>query len=613
MNPNSGTIRSRNGSLARKRRFLELIAEPGALLVNVLRDMPLAQSTYESWRTRDPEFRLRVEEAKTRRQEKWEGPPRRTGHGHEVTDFAAERLYYFGNQSPLYQLEVVEAIESLAPGHVLLVLLPPNHGKTTMFEDYATLALAHDPSMRIHIGSESIGLARKILRRVQARLENSMADARLTELIVKYGPFAPPLDESKRRGQPWRAEFFDIWRKGEFDERDYSVAALGFGSNIIGSRSDWLHADDVQSYKSLGQTDTMIETFVQDWLSRPGKHGRTSVVGNRVDEGDFYEALTERLPSDLLHVIRYPAVIERDGEAQPLWPKTCPAPCKTHGLRELCPGWTMEELDNERRKHGEATWERNWMQRPRAKLFQTFDEKTVDNCLVPLRKLGHITQGSAHVIGVDPAIGNRTTPGAGRNAIVTCEFTERGITPVLIREDRNFTNNSMILAALEDQICTVRAGGGFVSDVVIEENAFAKGLVYDPQLEAMRHQYGFAVRPHTTGVNKHDENIGVPSMVHTMLKEQIHLPWADDEYTRLMVGELRAQFLAWKPSKRGAQLRQDLLMAFWFVWILWRNRRGASVVEHNHQSWRTGHHSPFKPTPGLVLPAGYNPTVIGTS
>jgi hypothetical protein len=607
--PHSGTMRSHKARIERQGRFLEFIAT-GMMVKDALVEVGIPFSTYQDWRTTHKDFAAKVDAAKARAHRAWEGPPKRTGN-HATFDFAVERLYYFGNESPAYQLEVVQAMETLPPGRLLLVLLPPNHGKTTMFEDYATLALAHDPSLRIHIGSESIGLARKILRRIQSRLENSTADPRLTDLICKYGPFAPPTDDSKRRGQPWRAEFFDIWRKGDFDERDYSVAALGFGSNVIGSRSDWLHADDVQSMKTLGQTETMIETFVQDWLSRPGKSGRTTIVGNRVDEGDFYEALMDRIPSDLLHIIRYPAIVERDGEAVPLWPRSCPEDCTEHEPN-LHPGWTMQELDDACRIAGPATWERNWMQRPRAKMFQTFDERTVDHCLVPLRKLGHITKGQAHVIGVDPAIGNRVTPGAGRNAIITCEFTERGITPVLIREDRNFTNNSQILAAIEDQIVTVRAGGGFVSDVVIEENAFAKGLVYDPQLDALRHQYGFAVRPHTTGANKHDENIGVPSMVHTMLKDQIHLPWADDEYTRLMVGELRAQFLAWKPKLRGTQLRQDLLMAFWFVWILWRNRRGASVEATNGQHWQTAHRSPFKPTNGLVLPTGFNPTVIGS-
>lgn len=598
---------------ARQVKVLDLISA-GYLVGAACTEVGVSTSTFWAWRQREESFVAEVSAAKMiarARQLGRDGVPVTTGHD-RIFDFAMEREHFFGHDSPLYQLEVVEAFEQLGQGNILLILLPPNHGKTTLFEDWATLTLAHVPSLRIHVGSESITLSKKILSRVQSRLENSFADERMTELILKYGPFAPPTDGSKRGHQPWAADHFDVWRKGEFDERDYSFAALGFGSQIIGSRSDHLHGDDLQSKKTLGQTETMIDTFVQDWLSRPGKDGVTTVVGNRVDEGDFYEALTERMDSDILSVVKYPAIVERDGVAQPLWPKTCPSPCPRHGADpRRCPGWSMEELDKERRKHGAAIWERNWMQRPQAKLFKTFDDKTVDGCLVPLRSLGDITRNAAHVIGLDPAIGNRSTPGAGRNALVTCEFTDKGITPVLIREDTNLTNNSQILAALEDQICTVRAAGGFVSDVVIEENAFAKGLVYDPQLEGLKRQYGFAVRPHTTGANKHDENIGVPSMVHTMLKDQLHLPWGDDDYTRLMVGELRAQFLAWKPSKRGTQLRQDILMATWFVWVLWRARRGASATNTQNQHWQTAHRSPFPPTRGLVLPPGLVPMAVG--
>jgi len=593
----------------RQRKVEELVAG-GLLLKDALVAADVPVGTYNFWRANDKPFVARMTAVKAIAKSVARDDVV-VLHGRDrVFDFAQERQHYFGHDSPAYQLEVVQAFEDLGPGDILVVLLPPNHGKTTLFEDWATLALAHRPSLRIHVGSESIALSKKILGRVQSRLENSFADERMTELIVRYGPFAPPPGNSVGR-QPWAADHFDIFRKGEFDERDYSFAALGFGSQIIGSRSDHLHADDVQSKKSLGQTESNVETFIQDWLSRPGKDGITTVVGNRVDEGDFYEALIERIDSDILRVVKYPAIVDRDGEAQPFWPKTCPPGCDVHP-RGKCPGWTMAELDKERRKHGTAIWERNWMQRPQAKMFKTFDEQTVDACLVPLRRLGDISRGVAHVIGLDPAIGNRVTPGAGRNALVTCEFTDTAIVPVLIREDTNLTNNSQILAALEDQIVTVLASGGFVSDVVIEENAFAKGLVYDPQLDGLRRQYGFAVRPHTTGANKHDENIGVPSMVHTMLKNQLLLPWAADDYTRNQVGELRAQFLAWKPSLRGAQLRQDILMALWFVWVLWRNRRGHAVTNAAHQNWRTGHRSPFPPTRGLVLPPGLVPSVIGS-
>lgn len=572
-------------SRERQKALLAKIAD-GYYIKVACTELGIPYRTYEVWRQRYPAFRARVEEAKVNGRHHLGilGGPTPTHTGDKTFDFAMERAHFFGHDSPAFQLEMVHAFENLAPGNILMVLLPPDHGKTTLYEDWATLRLAHSPFLRHHIGSESVTLSRKILGRVASRLDNTMADPRMSELITKYGPFSPPRDAERRRGQPWTSTHFDVFRKAEFDERDYSMAALGFGSQIIGSRSDHLHVDDVQSMKTLGQTESMVDTFSQDWLSRPGREGITTIVGNRVDEGDFYQALMERLPPDILQVIKYPAIVERDGKAEPLWPGR----------------WSLETLDKERRKLGnDAIWERNWMQRPRARSMRTFDEATVDRCLHPLRKLGDIVPGASHVIGIDPAVGERMTKGAGRNAMVTCQFDETGITPVLIRQDQNLVNNQQILAVLEDAICTVQAGKGYVTDVVIEENAFQKGLANDVQLLDMRDRYGFAIRPHQTGMNKYDENIGVPSMAHTMLTDKVHIPWAADDYTRLWCGELRAQFLAWRPLKRGSQLRQDILMALWFVWVLWRQRRGA--VPNRSQAWQTGAKLAYKPTSGLVL------------
>jgi hypothetical protein len=606
----AASVVRRSKKFARQDEFLEriLAAEGHKTLRAIREELGISERNYFTWRE-DPKFKARLESARARAAALRAGGELPRHLGVPQFDFAAERLYYFGNQSPAYQLEVVDAMQHLGPGNVLLVLLPPNHGKTTIFEDFATLSLAHDPSKRHHIGSETGSLSEKILGRVRSRLDNQGGDRRLQELIERFGPFAPQSGEAKRLSQPWRADRFDVWRKAKFDERDYSMAAVGFDSQVIGARSDHLHADDMQSRRTLGRTDAFIDKFTQDWLSRPGKQGITTIVGNRVDEGDIYEALMERLDPDILHVVRYPALVERDGVVGPLWPKTCPDPCPVHGRSTDCPGWSLEELDKEHRKHGDAVWERNWMQRPQARGLKTFDESIVDSCLNPMRRLGDITRDAAHVIGLDPAIGGRRSTNSGRNAITAWEFTSSGITLVAAREDQTLMNTQQILGAVEDIICTIRAGGGYVTDLVVEENAFQKGLVQDSQLRGMAEHYGFAVRPHVTGANKYDENVGVPSMVHSMLKQEIVLPWAADDYTRKWVKELRAQMLAWRPRTSGVALRQDLLMSSWFVWLLWRQRRGVAI-QSRRGTWKTERRLPYQPTNSLVLPRGVVPPPI---
>ena len=62
-------------------------------------------------------------------------------------------------------------------------------------------------------------------------------------------------------------------------------------------------------------------------------------------------------------------------------------------------------------------------------------------------------------------------------------------------------------------------------------------------------------------------------MASSFIKGEIILPYADDDKTRFEIDELCRQLYAWKPGARGNKLRQDRVMALWFVWMLWRSRR----------------------------------------
>ena len=134
---------------------------------------------------------------------------------------------------------------------------------------------------------------------------------------------------------------------------------------------------------------------------------------------------------------------------------------------------------------------------------------------------------------------------------------------------------------------------------------FQKGLANDERLMDMRIKHGFAMRPHLTGSNKYDENIGLASMVGSFLRGEIVLPWAEDDLTRHEVGELVRQLRAWRPARRGNKLRQDRVMALWFMWILWRSRwKGQGIEAAKSGAWkRQG--IPYAPTrAGLIMPTG---------
>lgn len=476
---------------------------------------------------------------------------------------------YFGLAPTWFQLMFLEELQKTPKGNILMVLWPPEHGKTTTFENWASYMLGpKDPTFRFLVASENQGIARKINGRVMNRMDPL---GPFPNYVHEFGPFVPQTGggQSTLR-QPWTDTKFRVWRAKSSDERNYSMEAVGAGGSIVSARCDQLHVDDPQSTRTLGQTEKISTWFRQDALSRPAESGITSVVGTRVGEEDFFaDLLDDGNLDDIMKVIRFPAIItDHDtGEQKPLWERD-----------ERGYGHTLESLDRMRRKVGDDIWDRNWMQNPGMSRSGkgTFTKIHVEACQDPERSLEHHVgdngerADSVVYIGLDPALGSK-------NCVIACEVVpdeEIGSKLLVrrIREDIGFERNEQIMQSLDSVIrwCNMT---GRVTDVVIEDKNFQLGLKNDERMTEMSRRHGFQLRGHTTGWNKYDPDIGVASMATAFIKGEIILPWADDSLTQHEIGELKRQLYAWKPGVKGNKLRQDRVMALWFVWMLWQSRR----------------------------------------
>lgn len=488
---------------------------------------------------------------------------------------AAHIARWFGQVPTWFQLMFLNELDNTPNGNILMALWPPEHGKTTTFENAASLKLAMEPGWRYLVSSENQGIAKKILGRVMNRMDPL---GPFPEFVSHFGPFVPQSGGGMNTlRQPWTDTKFRVYKAKGSDERNYSMEAVGVKGSIVSARTDHLHVDDPQSTKTLTQTESITTWFRQDALSRPAESGITSVVGTRVGEEDFFaELLDDGNLDDIMKVIRYPAIVteHETGTQKPLWEKAK----KPDGTYDMdSPGHTMESLDRMRRKVGDDIWDRNWMQNPgiSRKGKGTFTTSLVEKCLDPFRSLEHHVGDEGQredgmvYIGLDPALGSK-------NCIVACEIVpkEKGSDMIVrrIREDVGFERNEQIMDALLSVVrwCNMT---GLVTDVVIEDKNFQKGLMNDERLQEMSEEYGFNIRGHTTGWNKYDDDLGVASMATSFIKGEIILPWAEDDMTRNEIGELKRQLYAWKPGARGNRLRQDRVMALWFVWSLWRSRR----------------------------------------
>lgn len=531
---------------ARKRRdaFVQAMIETGSIPQSCAR-VGVVQSTYKKWRVRWPDFAAEVDSVRLPPEEQivgWSG------------GFAAFRKRFFKMDSTWFHLRIVNALENSKPGTITLILIPPEHGKTTLLEDYCNFKLALDPTFRITVGSEQQTHSRKVLRRVRNRMEPT---GPAKEYVLKYGPFIPrEAGHGRQVSQPWSANYFDVFKKGQHDERDYSMVALGMGSAIAGTRTDLLLIDDPQSLKSLSQTEKLLENFRQDWLSRPGNSGKTVIIMTRVGDEDFANALIEADLVDDLIII--PA---QDQDGKWLWPER----------------YSAEDYERKKRQVGDAAWARNYMQAPTASGEETFEPELLEKVKNSMRSIMHpapLTEDglTSIMLSIDPAIG-------GGNGLLAAAATPGKLVVLDGRVDWGFSRNEQIWNVLEDYLVRFNEHGvSHVTDVIIEAMAFQKGLLEDDGLIELQERYGFTIRSHLTGYNKYDENLGIAAMAMSFRRDEVEIPWAEDELTRPHMEPLLHELSKWRPYRRGTKLVQNRVMTLWFAWLRWRlNKTGEQA------------------------------------
>ena len=573
----------------RRERFIEGMESEGTVNGGLLA-AGISMTAYRQWRTRWPDWAMKVDAIKARKRAEASVP---LNMSEKAVGFAQFRLEMFGHESPPFHLEVIKELELLQPGQILLVLFAPLHGKTTLYEDYAGMMLALDPSWMSTIGMNKIDHAKKVLGRIKARMEPESGFARY---LAQYGPFR--LTGPGANKQIWSAAYFNVAKKPKGSDRDYSIQAVGMTASLASIRTNHLHGDDLQDAQTAAQTSEIERKFRQDWLSRPADEGKTTVFGNRVTDDDVYHRLDsdpdlkrERTGSrgPIMRVIKLPAIVKNDkGEDEPLWPGR----------------WTLDSLDDMRSKVGDDAWLRNWMQTPElVSRNRHFTMDSIGPCLNSGRKLEPIP-GSHVWIGFDPAIGSK-------NAIIAADVSN-GIRVTGIREATGLQTNEEIIEQLEMELISQTMMGATIGRVIIESKNFQQGLARDERLLKLSAAYNFELYEHLTGINKWDEDIGVLSMLHTFKAREFDFPWdAHDDHTRTWVQELVNQFYAFRTTAdemrgnrnfRGNKLRQDLVMALWFIWIHWR--LNTKVPFANTSGWQTQASMFSYQTPSLIIPVG---------
>lgn len=538
-------------SAKRRESFIEHYAT-GMTIKAACEQVGVTQTTYERWRQRYPGFAGTIDAM--RANARGAAPP-------DPGRFTGFRKKYFGFDTFPHQAQIIHEIESAKEGEVVLILVPPEWGKTTLLEDYCNWSIAKNPNIRITLVSEGQPHARKIMRRVQKRMiDRTVAP----EYIMDFGPFKT--ERSDAMGKPWSADYFTVF-KAEHDERDYTMEARGWRSAIAGTRTDLLLVDDIQSGRSLNQTEKMVEIFRQDMLTRPGRKGKVIIVGTRVGVGDFYEAIQDAGIVDRTVIM---SATDDEGNSN---------------CEEM---WSTDALRKRREQVGDDVWWRTYMQKPRLAGASTFTMDMIDEAKDFSRPIGHVAPGEYVILGLDPALVNW-------NALFVAGCTSTSFALIDARRDRQLGSTEAILAKVD-----VLATQYKPHILVVEGNAYQRGLANDQRLRDLGREHGFRVLEHATGQNKADEFLGVARMPTSFVKREIILPWSD-ETCRRVVDPLIDELTNWRPDKKTRQVRQDLVMAMWFAWLEWQRMRGR--LEENASEWNRGG-LPWRPTGNPFRKAG---------
>lgn len=530
-------------------------------------------TTYERWRQEDPPWASRVSAVLLRNRQARKG----IAHGEAGIEFVEFRRVFFGHDTAPHHYRMIEAIERAEPDTITMILAFPEAAKTALMTDRVCYRLgAVDPNLRHCVISEGQDLARKIVGHVATRMTDEM---QYLPYITAYGPFRSP--ERGTTTRPWNADYLQVLGASN-DEKEPSLEARGWGSKLYGGRYDEMILDDMQSSESLNQTPQMLRYIRQTVLTRPAKGvGKTIYVGSRVGPNDLPETLIEEGMIDTLVTI--PALerwLPRDEHFYVTKDN------KVH-LAPDCPEistwadyWSMHQLAVRRKKVGEEIWARTYMQQRVVSEGASFTEEMIQKVKDPDRGLGLPKAGglgTAKIMSIDPAFDS----GVCAFAAAAYSANRLWLIDMLGRTDIHRYED------IYDQVATWAMR--YRPDVVVlEQNAFQKGLHQDDRMIALSAKFGFEIVAHQTSRNKNDPVIGVKMMASAFIDDELSVPWGDDAAVGAM-GPLLDELRNWRPKIK--QLKQDRVMALWFIWLYWeqaRQQMNLILPDQFAPSWARG-------------------------
>ena len=464
----------------------------------------------------------------------------------------------------------------------VLINVPPEHAKSTVITiNYVTYRLAINPNIRIILVSKTQGMARKFLSAIKTRLSHP----NWIKLQTAFGPNGG----YKADSPTWSADMIYLGSGRDSGEKDPTVQALGFGSQIYGARADLIILDDVVMNSNAHEWEKQIEWLQKEVITRLGRHGKLLIVGTRVSPVDLYKMIRDGQQwtggKSPFTYFAQPAVLEFDEKPKgwkTLWPYTDRPEGEQDEANEqgLYPKWDGPSLFTRRSEVAPSVWAMVYQQEDVVE-DAIFAPAAVAGCVNGMRKRGPLKPGtpghpkhieSAYtVIGLDPAM-------TGNTAAVVLTYN-RTDSMIYVLDAVNMTEPTpaKIRDLIEDWVQRYKP-----QELRIEINAHQKAYALDDDLRNWLSMYGCQLNSHFTGKNKWDTSFGVASMA-SLFGSLRDGRFQDNNIIELPSNEgseglkaLVQQLITWKPETRNPT---DCVMALWFAVI-----RVRELMQQNSQS-----------------------------
>ena len=580
-------------------QVLELLAQ-GATVIDAMKAVGRNDTTFRQWSMADPDFKDKADKA------------RLAGKGIKadlanLKDISFEDFSEQFLETKLFDhhktwIDLIEGKEprSIHPSMTyeqaatnrILINVPPEHAKSTVLTiNYVTYRLSIDPNVRIIIVSKTQGMARKFLSAIKTRLSHP----NWTKMQVSFGPNGG----YKADSPTWSADMIYLGAGRDSGEKDPTVQALGFGSQIYGARADLIILDDVVMNANAHEWEKQIEWLQKEVITRLGRHGKLLIVGTRVAPIDLYKMIRDpdqwtggKTPFTYMAM---PAVLEFDEDPKnwkTLWPWTDRAEGEQDQPNEqgLYPKWDGPSLFTRRSEVAPSVWAMVYQQED-VQSDSIFSPTIVAGCVNGMRKRGPLkSETPGHpknvdslytIIGFDPAV-------TGRSAFVAVSYN-RVDSRIYVLDCVNMVDPT---PQKENALIKEWVEKFKPQEFRVEINAHQKYYAMDSELRDYLATYGCQLNSHFTGKNKWDVGFGVASMAS--LFGTVHDGrFQDNNILELPSNEgseglksLVQQLIIWKPDTKNPT---DCVMALWFAIIRCRElmQKSSRVGNYQNNRWAT--------------------------